>query len=197
MALFTWNSLLVSFEIGGPHSRTTYMNICLQAPFGSPSGNHLNRPVHLWSWGSHFTRSSTSVRSEMESPSGDGNTDISYPCRPEVRLPKEYDHSTVQTRQDINMTQSFLLWNTCHYISLSFIMSLHLTNEIHEIRLYSRVYTLEKGNTGDLKTYSTTLASPLIQEKPRLVLGGDIPKAINHHGSWAGDCMPRQQLTHL
>ena len=42
------------------------------------------------------------------------------------------------------MTQSFLLRNTRHYMSLSFIMLSHLTNGIHEICLHPCIYTLKK-----------------------------------------------------
>ena len=97
------------------------------------------------------------------------------------------------------MTQSFLLRNTRHYMSLSFIMLWHLTNGIHEICLHPCIYTFEekKRNTGDPKTYSVTVARPPIQEQPRLVHRRRLPEAINHHGSWAGKYKPRQQLTSL
>ena len=88
------------------------------------------------------------VRSEMESPSGDGNTDKLHPCNPKVWPLKGYDHFTIQTSQDLNMTQSFLLGNTCHYISLSFIMSLHLTNGMQALHPVF-VHLKEKRNTGD------------------------------------------------
>jgi len=50
-----------------------------------------------------------------------------------------------------------------YYISLSFIILIYLTNEIHEICLHPCVYTFER-NTRDPETYYTTMARPPIQE---------------------------------
>jgi len=104
--------------------------------------------------------------SEIESPSEDGNADTSHPCHPEVRLPKEYDHSTIQIRQNLNMTVNSITQYMSLY-SLSFTMLLHLTNEIHEILYILVFYTFEK-NTKDPETYSAAVARTSIQE-PKLV----------------------------
>ena len=42
------------------------------------------------------------VRSEIETPSGDGNTYTSHSCHQKVRPPKGYNHSTIQVKQDLN-----------------------------------------------------------------------------------------------
>ena len=45
----------------------------------------------------------------METPSRDGNVDTSHSCHLKIRPLKGYDHSIIQTRQDLNITHSFLL----------------------------------------------------------------------------------------
>ena len=78
------------------------------------------------------------VHSEMKTPSGDGIADMSYSCHPKVKAPKEYEHSIIQIRKDLNNS----VISIKHiYISLNFIMSLHLTSGIHEI-LYIPVFIL-------------------------------------------------------
>ena len=95
------------------------------------------------------------------------------------------------------MTKSFLLQNTCNYISLNFIMSLHLTNEIHEIRCYPCVHTFEK----EIQEIRKLILPPWLDFRYKnnkdLFIGGDLPKVANRHGSWACNHMHRQQLTCL
>ena len=88
--------------------------------------------IHLHDWGSHFTWRSTSARSEMEMPSRDGNTNTSHSCHLKVKPPRGWSfHITNQTRS--KQLLHFYYKITCNYISLNFIMSLHLTSKMHEI----------------------------------------------------------------
>jgi len=59
------------------------------------------------------------VHSEMKTPSGDGIADMSYSCHPKVKAPKEYEHSIIQIRKDLNNS----VISIKHiYISLNFIV---------------------------------------------------------------------------
>ena len=80
--------------------RTIYINICFRTPLGSPPRATIQTNQ---STSGHFTRSSMFVRSEMDSPSGDGNIDTSHHCHSEVKPPNGNYHSTIQTRRSRNI----------------------------------------------------------------------------------------------
>ena len=81
------------------------------------------------------------------------------------------------------MTQSFLLRNTCHYISLSFIKSLNLANEIHEIRSHRYVNTFEKEVQEIYKIIPPPWPDPEYKNNKNLFIEGDLQKEVNHHSS--------------
>jgi len=175
------------FQGEKPPLKNDSTNISLLAPLG------LLPP----SWAANQTAKSTSstevlstsVCSEIEKPSRDGNADTSHSYHLEVRPPKGYDHSTRQIRKDLNMTQSFLLRSTCNYISLRFIISLHLINGIHAI-IYILCLLFEK----EIQKIREPILPPFpdlwYKNNKDYFIGRDLSEAIFHprqcHGSWVG-----------
>jgi len=144
-AYLTRNPLFVCSEEGSPHSRIITQTSASWLPSARPS-----------KLSSHPNEQSISVAKAPHSESNvytfrDGASIRRRQRRQITSLPSE--KSSLQRSMIIphNIDKSIskhdsviYIQNTCHYISLNFIISLHQTNGIHEICLHLQVYTLKK-----------------------------------------------------